>query len=138
MTLRVVLDVNVLLSGLMSPDSIPGKIVQTWRGHAFTLVVSEPLLDELARVLAYPKIRKRLGWDDARIMRYISLLRFETEIVSIAGIDARVPTDPDDDHVLATLLASRADVLISGDKDLLALAERYPILSPQEFVRRHL
>ena len=75
--MRIVLDTNVLLSGLMLPDSTPGRIVAAWRKRNFDLLVSEPMLEEIARVPAYPKIRKRIGWDDEHVSRYITLLRFE-------------------------------------------------------------
>lgn len=136
--MRIVLDTNVLLSGLMLPDSTPGKIVGAWRSGNFSLVLSEPVLEEIARVLAYPKVRKRLGWDDETIARYIALLRFEVEVVSIGGIEVSVPADPDDDHLLATLIAGKADWLITGDRDFDVLAGRYPVISPSEFVRRFL
>jgi uncharacterized protein len=135
---RIVLDTNVLLSGLMLPDGTPGKIVNAWRRRNFALVLSEPMLEEIARVLAYPKIRKRLGWDDETIARYVALLRFEAEVVSIAGVEANVPADPDDNHLLATVIASKADWLITGDRDFDALSEHHPIISPSEFVRRFL
>ena len=47
-----------------------------------------------------------------------------------------VPRDPGDDPVLATLLAAGADCLVSGDGDLLALRDRFPIRTPSQFVRR--
>jgi putative PIN family toxin of toxin-antitoxin system len=136
--LRIVLDTNVLLSGLMLPDSTPGKIVSAWRRRNLSLVMSEPMLEEIARVLAYPKIRKRLGWDDETIARYIALLRFEAEVVSIAGVEASVPDDPDDDHLLATLIAGKADWLITGDRDFDVLSPRHPVISPGAFARRFL
>ncbi len=136
--MRIVLDTNVLLSGLMLPDGTPGKIVNAWRRRQFSLVLSEPMLEEVARVLAYPKIRKRLDWEDETIARYIALLRFEAEVVSIAGVEANVPADPDDNHLLATLIVSKADWLITGDRDFDALSESHPIISPSEFVRRFL
>ncbi|MBI5438078.1 MAG: putative toxin-antitoxin system toxin component, PIN family [Nitrosomonadales bacterium] len=136
--MRIVLDTNVLLSGLMLPDSTPGRIVIAWRKRNFDLVVSEPMLEEITRVLAYPKIRKRLSWDDEHISRYIALLQFEAEVVSIAGIDAAVPADPNDNHLLATLIASKADWLITGDSDFDELCGQYPIIAPNEFVRRFL
>ncbi|HEU0219733.1 MAG TPA: putative toxin-antitoxin system toxin component, PIN family [Gallionella sp.] len=136
--MRVVLDTNVLLSGLMLPDSTPGRIVAAWRRRNFDLLVSEPILEEIARVLAYPKIRKRIGWDSERISLYIALLRFEAEVVPIAGIEANVPADPDDNHLLATLIAGKADWLITGDSDFDGLSGQYPIISPGEFVQRFL
>jgi putative PIN family toxin of toxin-antitoxin system len=135
---RIVLDTNVLLSGLMLPDGAPGKIVNAWRRRQLSLALSEPMLEEIARVLAYPKIRKRLDWDDETIARYIALLRFEAEVVSIAGVEANVPADPDDNHLLATLIVSKADWLITGDRDFDEISESHPIISPSEFVRRFL
>lgn len=136
--MRIVLDTNVLLSGLMLPDSTPGRIVAAWRRRNFDLLVSEPMLEEIARVLAYPKIRKRVGWDSEHISRYIALLRFEAEVVSIAGVEADVPADPNDNHLLATLIAGKADWLITGDSDFDELSGQYPIIAPGEFVRRFL
>jgi len=133
---RAVLDTNVLVSGLLLPRSVPGQIVAAWRGGHFGLVLSEPLLFEIGAVLAYPKIRKRLRWDDERIAAYLALLRFEAEVVALGSMPASVPGDADDDMVLATLLASGADFLVTGDRDLLALAGQYPIAMPADFARR--
>jgi putative PIN family toxin of toxin-antitoxin system len=133
---KVVLDTNVLVSGLMLPDSVPGRIVAAWRGAQFELVLSESLLDEIGRVLSYPKIRGRLRWGQDEIARFLLLLRFKADIVDTTGEKASVPRDPGDDPVLATLLAADADCLVSGDSDLLALRDRFPIQTPAEFVRR--
>ena len=134
--MKVVLDTNVLVSGLMLPDSIPGRIVAAWRGAQFELAMSEPLLDEIGRVLSYSKIQGRLRWGGDEIARFLLLLRFKADIVDITNENASVPHDPGDDPVLATLLAADADCLVSGDGDLLALRDRYPILTPAEFARR--
>lgn len=134
--MRVVLDTNVLLSGLMLPDSIPGKIVTAWRNNGFELVLSEPMLTEIARVLAYPKIRRRIGWSDTRIDHFVRLLRFQATIVDTTGVRSQVPRDIGDAPILATLLASDADCLVTGDKDLLDLASDHPIETPAEFSRR--
>jgi len=133
---KVVLDTNVLVSGLMLPDSVPGRIVAAWRAAQFDLAMSEPLLDEIGRVLSYPKIRRRLRWGQDEIARFLLLLRFKADIVDITGKKASVPRDPGDDPVLATLLAAGADCLVSGDGDLLALRDRFPIQTPAEFARR--
>jgi len=133
---KVVLDTNVLVSGLMLPDSVPGRIVAAWRAAQFDLAMSEPLLDEIGRVLSYPKIRRRLRWGQDEIARFLLLLRFKADIVDITRKKASVPRDPGDDPVLATLLAAGADCLVSGDGDLLALRDRFPIQTPAEFARR--
>ena len=108
--MRVVLDSNVFISGLMLPQSIPGKIISAWHGRQFDLVLSEPMLIEITRVLSYPKISRRTGWDDATIARYVALLRFEADIVNIVGITADVPNDPNDPNdapILATCVQAK-------------------------------
>jgi len=133
---RVVLDTNVFLSGLMLPDSIPGRMIKAWHAAQFDLVLSEPMLVEFQRVLGYPKIKARLRWDENTIQRFILLLRFKAEVVEITGIKVEVPADSDDTPVLRALVAGRAECLVTGDNDLLALREHYPILTPAEFVKR--
>jgi uncharacterized protein len=133
---KVVLDTNVLLSGLMFPDGAPGRVVAAWRQARFELVISVPQLAEIGRALAYPKIQRILGWDDQRIEQFIRQLYIRAGIVDLAGTLVEVPGDPDDMPILATLVAAKADVLITGDGDLLALRDRYAIQTPAEFVRK--
>ena len=134
--MRVVLDTNVYISGLMLPQSLPGRIMAAWLAGEFDLVLSEPMLEEIARVLAYPKISRRIGWSEAKIEQYVSLLRFEAELVDIQGSDAQVLRDTNDNPILATLLVSGADALVTGDADLLVLAEQYAVVSPSSFAER--
>ena len=134
--MRAVVDTNVFISGLMLSKSTPGQVLTAWRTGHFHLVLSEPMLDEIGAVLGYPKIRKRLLWNDDTISRYLTLLRFEAEIADIQGTQARVPRDAKDNMVLATLMASGADCLVTGDLDLLTLADTYPICTPADFTKR--
>ncbi len=134
--MKVVLDTNVLLSGLMFPDGAPGRVVAAWRQARFELVISVPQLAEIGRAQAYPKIRRILDWDDQRIEQFIRQLYVRAQIVDLAGTSVEVPGDPDDMPILASLVAAKADVLITGDGDLLALRDRYSIQTPAEFVRR--
>lgn len=137
--MRCVLDTNVLISGLMLPESLPGRIIRAWRSASLTLVLSEAMLDEIGQVLRYPKIAKRLrsiGMQEDEVDQLLALLRFQTEWVEISGTKAHVPADVNDEKILATLIAANADYLVSGDADLLALRTDYPILTPQEFWQR--
>lgn len=134
--MKVVLDSNVLLSGFARPAGMPGRIISAWDNHSFEVVISEFQLAELARVLKYPKIKKLLKWNEEQIQAFIRQLYLRVEVVDISLVNQQVPTDPDDSPILATLIAGKADYLISGDKDLLALKKLYPVLSPGEFVER--
>jgi uncharacterized protein len=133
---RVVLDTNVFVPGLLLPESITGKILKAWRGASFDLVLSEPLLEEIRRVLGYRKIRKRLRWDDQQIGRYTLLLRFFADVVDVTQAKESISTDPKDAPVLATFLVGKADYLVSGDDDLIELRDSYSIVTPAEFWQR--
>jgi len=134
--MRVVLDTNVLLSGLMYPGSTPGAVVRAWREARIELVLSVEQLAEIGRVLSYPKIRKILKWDRGTIENFLKQLYLRSELVDISAMDASVPKDPGDNIILAALIAGEAECLVTGDSDLLALRERYTILTPAEFVTR--
>ena len=86
--------------------------------------------------MAYPKVKKLLKWDDEQIQAFIRQLCLRVEVIDISGVSAQVPIDRDDTPILATLIAAKADFLVSGDKDLLLLHEKYPVESPAKFVLR--
>jgi putative PIN family toxin of toxin-antitoxin system len=136
--LRVVLDTNVLVSGLAYPGSVPGRIVAAWRQGNLDVVLSRHILDELARVL--PRL-PRVRLSAAEIRDLVDSFMFLADVVPTEGAwDERLrdPADqPADQPVLRTLLAGGARHLITGDKDLLALAAHYPIVTPATFWARH-
>jgi len=148
--LKVILDTNVLLSGLINPGGVPGRIVQRWRDGGLELVLSERQLEEIEEVLAYPKISRRLAWGAEEIERFVLLLRLKSEIVYLPGAPGCIPgsvpgsvpdvfaalRDSADAHLLSALELSGAEVLVSGDNHLLELRSRFPILSPVEFAAR--
>ena len=131
--MKVVLDTNVLISGLMYPHSVPGSIVTAWREACFELVISLEQLTEIARVLAYPKIRKVLHWDDETIEGFIKQLYLRAEIVEPSEKLRATPRDPHDAPILASMISAKADYLVTGDADLLALRDQYTIVKPLEF-----
>jgi putative PIN family toxin of toxin-antitoxin system len=132
--LRVVLDTNVLVSGLAYPGSVPGHIVTLWLHGGLDVVLSRYILDETARVL--PRL-SRIQLSDNEIRDLIDSLMFLADVIEPdAQRDADL-RDVADQQVLATLRASQADYLITGDRDLLALQEKYPIVTPAIFWARH-
>ena len=131
--MRAVLDPNVWVAALLSPNEAPARIVQSWREGAFDVVVSPLLLDELARVLAYAKIRARVPAVEA--VAIVSLVRLEGLLVpDPEGPPSVRCADPDDDYMLALAEAHDAR-LVSGDRQLLALHPPYPVHAPAEFLR---
>lgn len=138
-TLKVVLDTNVILSGLAFPGSAPGKIMQAWRMGAIEVFLSNFILEELRRVL--PRLRHRHGLDNQEIDDLVDILSFQAELVEPQPVSAVVIRDSDDLPILGTFLAAKelhaADYLISGDKDLLEVADRFSIITPAAFWTMH-
>lgn len=137
--LRVVLDTNVLLSGIAYPGSLPGKILTAWRHGSLDVLLSPFILDELRRVL--PRLANRHGLTPSEMDDLVDVLAIQAEVIEpVAGQDAAL-RDANDQPVLGTLLAAQAgegaSYLITGDKDLLALAGRYPIVTPAAFWAAH-
>ena len=123
------------MSGLAYPDSVPGRIVQAWRQGAIELVLSRHILDELLRVL--PRLNHRLKWQPSDFADLVDILALEAELVEPQSQDKRLLRDVNDVPVLGTFLAAKAEYLVTGDNDLLTLAEHYPIISPADFWHRH-
>jgi putative PIN family toxin of toxin-antitoxin system len=136
--MRVVIDTNVFVSGLMLPASVPGRILAAAIIGGFELVLCEAIVEEISAALRYPKVRKRIALSDDELDRYVQALRFMADMVDHASVVVQVPDDRNDDVILATLIVAKAGWLITGDAALLALAGQYPIIAPAEFAARHL
>ncbi|MDP2883356.1 MAG: putative toxin-antitoxin system toxin component, PIN family [Azonexus sp.] len=138
-TLRVVLDTNVLLSGIAYPASIPGKIMAAWRYGSVDVVLSEFILDELRRVL--PRLANRHGLSAAEIEDLVDILSIQAEIVDPLPNHEPELRDENDQPILGTLLAAQraqgVDYLVTGDKDLLVIGDRFPIVTPAQFWSTH-
>jgi uncharacterized protein len=132
--LRVVLDTNVLVSGLAYPASIPGRILAAWRQGSLQVVLSRHILDELVRVL--PRL-PRIAMNSAEIRDLADSFMFLADIVEPAPEKEEALRDAADQQVLAAFRAAAADYLITGDKDLLALRGSYAIVTPADFWARH-
>lgn len=132
--LRVVLDTNVLVSGLAYPIGIPGRILNAWHQGGLSVVLSRYILDEVVRVL--PRL-SRIQLNESEIRDLADSFMLMAEIVDPGATSDDTLRDPADQQVLATLLTADAGYLITGDKDLLALADRYPIVTPAAFWQRH-
>jgi uncharacterized protein len=128
---RAVLDANILIAALLSRGGTPAQLVSRWPAGDFELVVSEGLLAELSRALAYPKVQARVPAPEAA--EFVALLRRGAVVAQDPGEPARRSADPDDDYLLALAESQRA-VLVSGDKHLLALADELPVRTARAFL----
>jgi putative PIN family toxin of toxin-antitoxin system len=131
---RAVVDVNVLISAVLAAKGSSAEILRASRDGQFELVVSELLLAELNRTLAYPKLRKRISPEKAA-----AFANWVRDHGSLAEDPPNPPPvgsrDPDDDYLLALAINRRA-YLVTGDKDLLVLSDDLPILTPAQFATK--
>ena len=129
---RVVLDANVLLSALLGGRTRP--LLDALLARRFHLITSETLLEELASVLARPEWRRVLEQGGGREL--LAILREATTVVRPTR-HVTICRDPTDNALLDCARIGRADVLVTGDKDLLVLQRFHGtrILPPRDFLK---
>ncbi len=129
---RVVLDPGVLVSALITPSGAPAKLLAEVLAGGVELIVSPSLLKDLEDVLRRDKFRRYVDLEAVRA--YLGLLH--REAFAAEDSDASPPlrsADPDDDYLIALAYCCSA-AIVSGDRHLLELADRAPILSPADFL----
>ena len=126
--MRVVLDTNVLIASIVA-DGLCRDLVRV-RVRPHTIITSKPLLDELRRTL---RVKFKADPDKLPLL---TALHEQAEIVAPALLGERVCRDKNDDVVLATALAGKAEIIVTGDDDLLVLKgfRGIRILSPRQFL----
>ena len=138
--MKVVLDTNVLISGMGRSGGPPGRIFDAWLAGKFELVTSEPLIDELMAALTYPKVRRLFlagAVMDKDLRDYIEILRFKAIVVR--PVDIQLPmalADLKDVPVMEALLASGAEFLVTGDKKHLLSLGMSQIVTAADFAAR--
>ena len=127
--MRIVLDTNVLVSALISRGGPPGLVLAAIRRERLTLVTSEAQLTELRAVLSRERLRPYIRPGEAEDL--IRNLESSGEVV-VDLPDVNVSPDPNDNRILATAIAGRADLIVSGDKKHMLVLGRVngiPIIS---------
>jgi putative PIN family toxin of toxin-antitoxin system len=119
--MRVVLDTNVVLSGFFW-NGHPRRLLGTEFDDKLLRITSEPLLDELADVLHRPKFQHRLARSPLSLEQLLDRYT-ESSLVIIPHSTPQIAPDPDDDVVIGTAIAARADFIVTGDHGLLSVLE---------------
>lgn len=127
---KIVLDTNVLVSGLLGGTAT--DLIRRWRSGAFKLIVSEEIVAEYRKVLMRPKFGLP-GWVVEELLDYLQSTSTWIEPSGDVKADAR---DPSDNKFLVAAIVGEADWIVSSDNDLLDIGEfeGIRITSPWEFL----
>lgn len=121
---RLILDTNVVLSSLLFAKGKLAPLRVAWQEARFRPIVSATTIKELVRALGYPKFRLSATEQQELLADYLPYC--ETLLMSAMPPETPACRDPFDIPFLQLAILSNADYLVSGDKDLLSLADRSP------------
>jgi putative PIN family toxin of toxin-antitoxin system len=130
--MRIVLDTNVLVSGLLSPFGPPAEIVRMVSSGELTLCLDARLLSEYADVLRHP----RFQFDEDKVAALLDQIEHDGLLVAPGPLPESLP-DPDDEPFLAVAIAGDAECLVTGNLDHFParLRQGVRILSPAGFLK---
>ncbi|GAH62448.1 unnamed protein product [marine sediment metagenome] len=129
--MRIVLDTNVVVSGLLNPHGKPGTILQMVVSRAVTICYDARIIDEYREVLLRPKF----PISEAEVDATLEQIEAAGHLVTTTPLPQNLP-DPDDEPFLEVALAGEAEYLVTGN------VKHYPedrrrgvrVVSPVEFV----
>ena len=117
MAVRAVIDTNIWVSSLLNPFGFPAKLRKSFEDGTFKVIISAPILEELAEVLARPRIQGKYGITLDDIKGLLELLEQRAEDVLVSG-DLEICRDKDDNLVIETAIKGQAEYLVTRDDDL--------------------
>jgi len=121
--LKIVLDTNILVSALINPHGRPAQIIDYVFENKLRLFISPPIVEELERVLSYPKLMKRHGLGREELKEFISDLLSIMLLIQGEETIKVITEDLSDNKYLSCAVSAKADFIISGDVHLLKLGE---------------
>ncbi len=133
--IRAVVDTSVLVRALLKPQGAVGPVITRLRRGDYTLLYTDALLTELVDVLGRPRMREKYGLTTDDVQAVLTLIWLRGESVHPTSVITAC-RDPKDDKVLEAAVAGDADMIVTGDEDLLALHpfEGTPIVGPAAFL----
>lgn len=134
--MKAVLDVGMYVSATIRADRHPTQVLNAWRDDEFELYTSLPILEDLRRVLAYPRIRKRHQWTDEEIDLFVVSLGMAAHLTPGELEVTVVEDDPTDDKIFACAEEGQVDYVVSSDEHLTKLDthEGIQIVTPRQFL----
>lgn len=116
---RVVLDTNVVFSGIVSRSGPPFEILYRWHARAFTLLMNESINREYHRIISQAYARRNVRLDGFDADLFLGLLTVDAVWIESDAAPMVRTRDRSDDELLAVAIGGHADFLVTGDNDLL-------------------
>jgi len=134
--MRAVIDTNILVRALLNPGGSVGPVVDLLRDGRYVFLYSEATLNELIDVLGRPRMVRKYGITADEVDALCALVILRGEAV-LPGQDITACRDPKDNKFLEVAVTARADVIVTGDRDLEVLDpfEGIPVIQPSHFLR---
>jgi len=134
--LKIVLDTNVFVSALINPRGKPAQILNYVFESKVRLFTSPSIIEELERVLSYPKLVKRHGLEKQELKKFVSDLLSILSLVEGKKAIELIAENPADNNYLSCAVDAKADFIVSGDIHLLNLREYegIQIITPAQFL----
>jgi putative PIN family toxin of toxin-antitoxin system len=117
--MRTVLDTNVVISSFLWGGA-PSRLLKAGPVAGMQLFTSMPLLEELRETTCRLKFRNRLRISNLSVEELIDLYLDRVSIVDPV-LTPRLAPDPDDDVVIGTAIAAKAEIVVTGDRALLSV-----------------
>ena len=137
--LRVVVDTNVVISGLLALKNSPSsKILAAIRHQTMILVTSPQIIEEIEEVLYRPRIVALTKITKEERKAFIDGLIARSDVTAGKQLATSVSRDSKDEKILACGREGKAEYIITGDQNLLEIAtyEGIPIVTPREFIEK--
>ena len=134
--MRVVFDANIYVSALLAQQGNPAQLFASWEQDKFELAISPPILEEIDRVIHYPRIRKKYKLPEEGVLAFLQGISSAAFVVEPTTELSVIERDPSDNRILECALAGNANFIVTGDNHLLALREFQGIfiLTPASFL----
>lgn len=117
MPIKVVIDTNIWVSSLLNPSGFPARLRKFFEEGTLHVIISEPILEEIAEVLNRPRIKDKYGISETDIKELLTLIEERSEHVLLSG-NITICRDSDDNFVIETAIRGQAAFLITRDDDI--------------------
>ena len=121
MPIKVVIDTNIWVSSLLNPSGFPARLRKFFEEGTLHVIISEPILEEIAEVLDRPRIKDKYGISETDIKELLTLIEERSEHVLLSG-NITICRDSDDNFVIETAIRGQAAFLITRDDDIKVLS----------------